>query len=102
MLHKVLKTRPSGIALQVEMQNHSQVQPPGMNIIYLPFADDLRSPEEDVSFIGPGPYPSPGKDQVEAAGKLLKKLHLHDFQPGMVSNPHLQRHYQVMLKSDLN
>lgn len=67
-----------------------------MNIIYLPFADDLRTPEADTSFVGPGPYPEPQADQVEAARKLLGKLHLHDFQPGMVPNPHLQRHYQVM------
>lgn len=70
-----------------------------MNIIYLPFQDDLRSPESDPGFMGQGPFPSPEKAQVEAARKLLQKLHLHEFQPGMVPNPHLQRHYQVFLVS---
>ena len=74
-----------------------QVSPPGMNLIYMPFADDIRSPESDASFLGPEPYAEPDEQQLEAAGKLLKKLHLHDFQPGMVPNPHLQRHYQVLL-----
>ena len=29
-----------------------QEQPPGMHIITLPFADDLRHPEKDPSFVG--------------------------------------------------
>ena len=73
----------------------AQVSPPGMNLIYLPFADDIRSPETDTGFLGPEPYPEPDEEQLATAGKLLKKLHLHEFQPGMVPNPHLQRHYQV-------
>ena len=75
--------------------NFAQVQPPGINIIYLPFADDIRSPETDAGFLGPPPYPAAEEEQIAAAGNLLKKLYLNDFQPGTVPNPHLQRHYQV-------
>lgn len=72
-----------------------QVQPPGMNIIYLPFADDIRAPEKDGSFMGTDSHQPAGEEQIDAAEKLLNKLHLQDFQPGMVPNPHLQRHYQA-------
>ncbi len=35
----------------------TQVEPPGFNLVYLPFADDIRRPERDLAFVGDPPPP---------------------------------------------
>lgn len=30
----------------------AQIQPPGFNLVFLPFADEIRAPERDPSFVG--------------------------------------------------
>jgi hypothetical protein len=69
--------------------------PPGFNIIWLPFSDDLRHPEFDNNFLGSDRPQGADEMQIAAASAMLKKLRLPDFIPGTVPNPHLQRHYQV-------
>ena len=73
----------------------SQIEPPGMNLIHLPFADDLRSPENDPSFVGEG-HKYANADQVKAAETVIDALTLNDFSVGQMPNPVLQRHYEVL------
>lgn len=71
-----------------------QVTPPGMNMIYLPYSDDLRQPEADPSFTGLA-HPKADESQVKAAEQLMSKLNLEGFSSSDIPNPTLQRHYQV-------
>ena len=71
-----------------------QVTPPGMNMIYLPYSDDLRQPEADLSFTGTS-HPKADEQQVQAAEKLMHKLNLEEFSSSAIPNPTLQRHYQA-------
>ncbi|DBA83496.1 hypothetical protein WJX79_009209 [Trebouxia sp. C0005] len=72
-----------------------QVTPPGMNMVYLPYSDDVRQPEADTSFTGLS-HPKADAKQVEAAEHLLSKLNLGAFASSDIPNPTLQRHYQVL------
>ncbi|KAI3424697.1 hypothetical protein D9Q98_008087 [Chlorella vulgaris] len=76
-------------------QDDSQATPPGLQLIYLPFADDCRQPEAQPSFTG-GTRPPPNESQVAAAELLMAQLQMADFDPGSVLNPTLQRHYEVL------
>ncbi len=67
-----------------------------MNMIYLPYSDDVRQPEADTSFTGLS-QPKADAKQVEAAEHLLTKLNLGAFASSDIANPTLQRHYQVGL-----
>ncbi|WCJ43761.1 ATP-dependent DNA helicase 2 subunit KU70 [Euphorbia peplus] len=72
-----------------------QVEPPGMHMIYLPFTDDVRDPEElDVeSNIG---APHATDDQIKNAAALIKRMDLKDFSVSQFTNPALQRHYAIL------
>lgn len=37
----------------LEEGTDAQVQPPGLTLVFLPFADEIRAPETDLSFVGP-------------------------------------------------
>jgi ATP-dependent DNA helicase 2 subunit 1 len=63
----------------------TQLFPPGWHVIYLPFADDIRTLE----------LPPPGvfdADDVKAAKAMIKKLRIR-FDSSRFENPALQRHY---------
>jgi hypothetical protein len=76
----------------------AQVSPPGMHMLHLCYADDIREPERDPAFVGPGPHPVASEEQIAAAGAMLDKLQLGpETFPGMFANPMLQRHYQARL-----
>ena len=72
-----------------------------MNMVYLPFSDDVRQPEADSSFTGRA-HPRADKQQVEAAEKLLAALSLPEFLSSTIPNPTLQRHYQVWYQQVLD
>jgi len=73
-----------------------QVVPPGMHLVYLPYSDDVRAPEQDVAFTG-SEHPHPTEDQIAAANRVLEALHLEEnFDPTSIPNPHLQRHFEVV------
>ena len=74
-----------------------QVTPPGINLIWLPYKDDIRHPELDNSFLGPKFAAGATAEQVKAAEAMLSELEIQDFAPGCIPNPHLQRHFQVIL-----
>ena len=67
-----------------------------MHLIYLPFADDIRHPETDPSFVGTTQVFADDQD-VAAANALIEALYVPDFQVGGIPNPALQRHFQVRL-----
>ena len=96
---KVSEPRFVALVAQQEMidpDTKQQLQPPGMNMIFLPYADDIRKVEPD------------GVEQmkrcdvsnqqhamlIEKAKKVVDKLLLTDLnQP---SNPKLQKHYDAL------
>lgn len=75
-----------------------QLEPPGMHMVVLPYADDLRSPEVDMA----PPAPVRASDaQVAAAEKLLDACSLDGGEVGgwssaSVSNPATVRHNEVL------
>ena len=71
-----------------------QLSPPGMHMLHLCFADDIRTPEVDKNLVGTS-FPEPSKEQVREAERLVEKLTIQDGYVGMYENPLLQRHYQV-------
>ncbi len=77
----------------------AQLSPPGMHMLHLCFADDIRTPEVDKNLVGrdlPGAQRSAGASEAE---KLVEKLTMEDSYVGMYENPLLQRHYQVSQQS---
>ena len=75
----------------------AQLSPPGMHMLHLCFADDIRTPEVDKNLVGKD-FPEPSAAQVKEAEKLVEKLTMEDSYVGMYENPLLQRHYQVSHK----
>uniref|UniRef100_A0A1D1YVZ0 ATP-dependent DNA helicase 2 subunit KU70 n=2 Tax=Anthurium amnicola TaxID=1678845 RepID=A0A1D1YVZ0_9ARAE len=72
-----------------------QVEPPGMHMIYLPYSNDIRYPEElhlDDATISSRPT----VDQMEKAFTLVKRINLKNFSVCQFSNPALQRHYSIL------
>ncbi|KAG0474073.1 hypothetical protein HPP92_015930 [Vanilla planifolia] len=70
-----------------------QLEPPGMHMIYLPYSDDIRYPEE---LHLDAPIPCATVEQVKKAGALIKRMDLKDFSVCQFSNPSLQRHYGIL------
>lgn len=71
-----------------------QIEPPGINLIYLPYSDDIRSPETDPSFVGSTAVHA-SQEQVQLALDMMSSLQLPDFDCCDIPNPVLQRHFQV-------
>ena len=63
-------------------------------MVYLPYSDDLRQPEADLSFTGAS-HPKADEHQVQAAERLMNSLNLQQFASSSIPNPTLQRHYQA-------
>ncbi|WFD18604.1 ATP-dependent DNA helicase II subunit 1 [Malassezia caprae] len=65
--------------------------PPGMHLITMPYADDIREPPHTVSM-------SANSDEVAAASKVIESFHRRDpFNPDVYSNPALQHHYDTLM-----
>ncbi|QDZ22805.1 ATP-dependent DNA helicase II [Chloropicon primus] len=74
----------------------NQIDPPGMWVVFLPFADDMRFPEEIPRKKGEEVCFS-SEDQVAKARELIGALKLEgDWDSTYVSNPSLQRHYETL------
>lgn len=72
-----------------------QVEPPGMHMIYLPYCDDIRNPEElhmDPNFQAP----HAANEQIKKATAMMKRIDLKDFSVCQFSNPALQKHYAAL------
>ncbi|KAF3457078.1 hypothetical protein FNV43_RR01735 [Rhamnella rubrinervis] len=72
-----------------------QVEPPGMNMIYLPYCDDIRDTEE-VLPDSEVAAPRATDEQIRKASALIKRIDLKDFSVCQFANPALQRHYAVL------
>ncbi|XP_074308685.1 ATP-dependent DNA helicase 2 subunit KU70 isoform X2 [Silene latifolia] len=72
-----------------------QVEPPGMHMIYLPYCDDIRNPEE-LHINATSKAPVASDEQIKTATALMKRVDLKDFSVCQFSNPALQKHYAVL------
>ncbi|KAL4570302.1 hypothetical protein LXL04_025954 [Taraxacum kok-saghyz] len=91
-------SRPQLVALiaQEEVSDGgSQIEPPGMHMIYLPYSDDIR-PIEELHSDTSGNIPIANDDQIQKATALLKRVDLRDFSVCQFANPALQSHYAVV------
>ncbi|VVA91592.1 unnamed protein product [Arabis nemorensis] len=91
-------TPPRMVALvaQDEIEGDGgQVEPPGMNMIYLPYANDIRDIEELHSKPGVA-VPRASDDQLKKASTLMRRLELKDFTVCQFANPALQKHYAIL------
>jgi ATP-dependent DNA helicase 2 subunit 1 len=74
-----------------------QVVPPGLNIIFLPYVDEIRGNENGTGLPAAEPH------QVEAAEELVDALILSDdFDCRAYQNPALQKHYAALQAIALN
>lgn len=75
-------------AEHIDPDTSAQVKPPGMHIIVLPFADELRSLNYD------GELETAEPELVDKAKEIVSKLTISGgFDPEAFENPVLQRHY---------
>eukprot|EP00850_Spirogloea_muscicola_P010017 SM000057S18447 [mRNA] locus=s57:676613:688225:- [translate_table: standard] len=93
-------TMPQLVALvaqeeKLEEGGAIQVQPPGMQMIYLPFADDIRMAEQ-YHVSQEAPVARASKEQVEKALAMIRRIELKDFSPDQISNPSLQHHFAII------
>lgn len=91
-------TPPRLVALVAQDEIESdggQVEPPGMNMIYLPYSNDIRDIEELHSKPGVA-APRASDDQLKKASALMRRLELKDFSVCQFANPSLQRHYAIL------
>ncbi|XP_029383648.1 X-ray repair cross-complementing protein 6 [Echeneis naucrates] len=63
-----------------------QITPPGFNVIYLPFADDIRS-------VDPHPGPTASQVQVDKMKEIASKLRFK-YRSDAFENPVIQQHYR--------
>ncbi|KFK43907.1 hypothetical protein AALP_AA1G189500 [Arabis alpina] len=91
-------TPPRMVALVAQDEIESdggQVEPPGMNMIYLPYANDMRDIEELHSKPGVA-VPRASDEQLNKASALMRRLELKDFTVCQFANPALQKHYAIL------
>ncbi|KAF0975894.1 hypothetical protein FDP41_005221 [Naegleria fowleri] len=70
-------------------QDHSQIIPPGFQIIFLPYADGIRKPQQFEI------QSKPSDKHVQLAKKLAKKMQIN-FNSSFFNNPSLQQFYQSL------
>ncbi|KAB1668852.1 hypothetical protein ES319_1Z102300v1 [Gossypium barbadense] len=73
----------------------AQMEPPGMHMIYLPYADDIRD-DEEIFPDTEEDAPRADEDQIQKAAALIKRIYVKDFSAFQFANPALQRHYAVL------
>jgi len=76
-------------AEQIDAETKIQVKPPGINLIILPFSEELRSLKDEDAGLQPAE-----PDLVDKAKEIIAKLTITGgFDPESFQNPALQRHY---------
>ncbi|CAH8381217.1 unnamed protein product [Eruca vesicaria subsp. sativa] len=91
-------TPPRLVALVAQDEIESdggQVEPPGINMIYLPYSNDIRDIDELHSKPGVA-APRASEDQLKKASALMRRLELKDFSVCQFANPALQKHYAIL------
>jgi len=92
-------TLPSLVALLAQeevMDQGEQIEPEGIHMIPLPWANDVRSPETEEAAVGKGKVVPAEPAQVDAAKALITVLHTEDWGTGCLHNPSLVRHFEVL------
>ncbi|PWN49880.1 Ku DNA-binding complex, Ku70 subunit [Violaceomyces palustris] len=75
-----------------ELVDGQQLQPPGMHLITLPFADDIREVPEKCQFTE-----TATAEEVDAAKAIIERYQKkHPFNPDHYHNPALNHHYAVL------
>ncbi|KAM3254137.1 hypothetical protein ACQJBY_047953 [Aegilops geniculata] len=90
-------TRPRLVALVAQeevISSSGQDEPPGMHMIYLPYSDDVRYPEE--VHLTSGDAPRATDEQIKKASNLLRRIDLKHFSVRHFANPGLQKHYGIL------
>ncbi|TVU41934.1 hypothetical protein EJB05_15494 [Eragrostis curvula] len=82
------------VAQEEVISSGRQDEPSGMHMIYLPYSDDIRCPEE--VHVTSDDAPRATDEQIKKASNLLKRIDLMDFSICNFANPALQRHYGIL------
>lgn len=82
------------VALVAQEESDTQDSPNGMNMIHLPYSDDIRPAEKYHASISPVPRAS--SDQIDMATEMIKKLHLKNFSVADYPDPALQNQYSIL------
>merc|ERR1711988_674773 len=69
-------------------ENNNQITPPGLHLVWLPYADDIRNLTLDSP-------KTASPEQVKLAKHIVRKLRIR-FDPLEYQNPALQRHYACL------
>uniref|UniRef100_A0A1A7X7Z7 DNA helicase n=1 Tax=Iconisemion striatum TaxID=60296 RepID=A0A1A7X7Z7_9TELE len=81
---------PRFVALVPQLEENDegkvQITPPGFNVIFLPYADDIRT-------LDPPRCPAPSQTQVDKMKEIVYKLRFK-YRSGAFENPVLQQHYR--------
>ncbi len=72
--------------------NETQIQPPGFNVLYLPYADSIRSLDQVLC---KNPSAQISQKQIDKAKLVVKRLNV-DMNSAEFDNPVLQRHHAVI------
>ena len=73
-----------------------QLSPPGLDVVYLPWSDDVRPARRARAIVGPPPYHAAPPDAIAAAASYVDCMTMPDFDSGNVPSPALQRHFAVL------
>ncbi|KAI1319829.1 X-ray repair cross-complementing protein 6 [Mortierella claussenii] len=94
---KNYSTRLVALVPQLEVvSENGQEQPPGFQLIPLPWADDIRPLPIQTDY-------TPPTELIDAAKAVISKLNMKKgFQPDNYENPSLQKHYKVLQATALN
>ncbi|KAF9431936.1 X-ray repair cross-complementing protein 6 [Entomortierella beljakovae] len=94
---KNYSTRLVALVPQMEIvSEEGQEQPPGFQLIPLPWADDIRPLPIETEY-------NPSSELVDAAKAFITKLNMKKgFRPDNYENPSLQKHYKVLQATALN
>jgi len=97
LLVRAARSAPRLVALlpaqEVCLSGGAQVSPPGMHVVTLPFADDVRSSERIAL---PVPAVTAPEEIVALARNATELLRLVDFRCEDVDNPSLQKFYACL------
>mmetsp|Transcript_40681 Transcript_40681/g.77682 ORF Transcript_40681/g.77682 Transcript_40681/m.77682 type:complete len:614 (+) Transcript_40681:129-1970(+) len=84
------------MAQNEQIDDIGQREPPGMNLVYLPFLNDIRQPEKEEFEERGWQPPKATPDMTRAAKNLIDSWQLEDFDCRDVLNPALQKHYTML------
>jgi len=76
-----------------------QYTPPGFNLVFLPYAEDVRDIEEHLSHNEK--LPEPSKEEARTAKLFVKNMSI-DFNPRNFENPSIQKFYSGLQSFALN